>query len=436
MRKTSIILISLIAGFSVIGLSPVITANAQRPTPHLNFLSLWARGLTMEISSYVPGSHYAFGILQNNIGFAWGAVLGGGVLPLGHAWYALLGLSKFVETLGSPYYYLSVSNIKSVGSIFPGVLEAYNDSAYESEELKNGICDTHLLGAGSNISEVKYYLYLASYGGVDVTQLSPQPSPFPNFEINSDFSDITYRWGINYTNVNVNIINGSIWSAWTPIDTGTFDYVAIDYELDFNSDGTYQLMQNLHFGDFTPSNVSVNGLGLSVIQFNFAQTASFDLSLNTQARNETGAIVSDPHNTTIFRTAKIYVGQTDVMTLDLATSKANYTLDGTTNYSVTATSVPWYTGVYQGHVVDGTYDHNLKWKRTVTAFQYRICYNQWNGSKIDHDPIFGMESPAPLLLSYTVHNNGWLPSLAIGGVIAGVAVIILIVAIVVHRREK
>ncbi|MHA1385004.1 MAG: hypothetical protein ACTSR3_14745 [Candidatus Helarchaeota archaeon] len=431
MRKTSILLLSLIGCFSIIGLSPIVTASAQRPTPNLNVMALWARGLTLSHEMETP-NYYAFAVIQNNIAFAWATFLQSpSPIALGNVWYCLLGVSKFVETWGSPYYFLSVSNLKSVGSIFPGVLEVYNDSI-----VPNGVCDTNLFGVGSNETEVLYYLHLKQHSGYTLSKLDPAPTGFFDYEVNPDYSDITYRWGINYTTVVADIINGSIWSSWTPIETGTFDYIAFTYELDFDTDGSYELRQNLHFGDFTPTSLSMDGLGLSVLQFNFAQTLSFDLSVNTQARNETGQIVSDPNNSTIFRTAKIYVGYSDLMTLDLATTKENYTLGGTENYTVSATSVPWYTGVYDGHIVDGTYDHNLKWHRTVTAFQYRLCYNQWNGSRIDHDPIFGMASPIPLLVGFTVHENGWVPTAIIGGIIAGVAMIILISAVVIHRRSK
>ncbi|MFX1453224.1 MAG: hypothetical protein ACFFCM_20490 [Promethearchaeota archaeon] len=84
MRKLSIVLLGLIGVFSIIGLSPVITINAQEPHPHLNLLALYARGLTTTFVSHVPTSHYAFFILQNNIAFAWGAPLGSGVQSLGH----------------------------------------------------------------------------------------------------------------------------------------------------------------------------------------------------------------------------------------------------------------------------------------------------------------------------------------------------------------
>ncbi|MHA1300927.1 MAG: hypothetical protein ACTSO9_16025 [Candidatus Helarchaeota archaeon] len=432
MRKTSILLLSLIGCFSIIGLSPIVTASAQRPTPNLNVMALWARGLTLSHEMETP-NYYAFAVIQNNIAFAWATFLQSpSPIALGNAWYCLLGISKFVETWGSPFYFLSVANLKSVGSIFPGVLEVYNDSI-----IPNGVCDTHLFGVGANKTEVLYYLHLVQYAEKNLSKLDPAPTNFFNYEVNPDYSDITYTWGISYVNVVVNIMDALNWTSWSQINTATFDYINISYELDFDSDGSYELRQNFNFGNISePTPGFWDGLSLSVLQFNFAQTLSFDLSVNTQARNETGQIVSDPNNSTIFRTAKLYVGYSDLMTLDLATTKENYTLGGTENYTVSATSVPWYTGVYNGHIVDGTYDHNLKWHRTVTAFQYRLCYNQWNGSRIDHDPIFGMASPIPLLVGFTVHENGWVPTAIIGGIIAGVAMIILISAVVIHRRSK
>ncbi|MFX1453225.1 MAG: hypothetical protein ACFFCM_20495 [Promethearchaeota archaeon] len=327
-----------------------------------------------------------------------------------------------------------------MGSIYPGVLEVYNDSEFASQGYQNGICDTHLFGVGANISEVKYYLHLANYTDYDWIDLSPRPTTWPSVEVNPTMSSTTYTWGINYTNVGVRIIDAKNWASviWNiPVATAIMDYMNISYELKFSSNGDIALSQNLHFGDISePVAGYWDGLSLSVIQFNFAQSLSFDLRGNVEARNETGHIVSDPDNTTIFRTAKIMVGHSDLLELDLATTKENYTLGGTTNYSVKATSVPWYTAVYDGHIEDKTYEHDAKWHRTVTAFQHRICYNQWNGSKIDHDPIYGMDSPIALLLGFTVNKQGWVPSFVIGGIIAAVAGIILIVAVVIHRREK
>ena len=170
MRKVSLILIGLIAGFSVIGLSPVTKSEAA--TPHLNYLAFYLAGLSIAAEGE---AFYDFGILGNihdyvvviagnNVAFAWGTRLerltGSPISPLAHAWYMHLGLSQLFEMWGSGFWLLSVGNLKSVGSIFPGVLEVYNDSIIE----ENGVCDTHFTSQ-SNQSEVLHYLYLRSYGG-------------------------------------------------------------------------------------------------------------------------------------------------------------------------------------------------------------------------------------------------------------------------------
>ncbi len=432
MRKISLVLLALITGVSVLGLSPIMTVNAQQPTPRLNFLALYAQGATMAQTFPIKTDGFVHAIIQNNIAFAFATLYKGHTLlsPLAHGWVALLGISRYVEAFGTGLWLLSVSNLKSVGSIFPGILEVYNDSLID----KNNMCDTYLT-ASTNKTEVVYYLYLSDYASLNPIPLSPQT----NLKFNTTMSDVTYTWGLQYDDVECTIIdatNYTQWPNWVTVGISTMDTLNITYSLDFDPDGSVGLSQNLEFCEMTGGPVNWVGYGLSVIQFDAAQSLSFQLSLNPQAVNENGTVKVDPDNSTLVRNVNLVLGWSPLLSLDLSKTKSNYTWDGTVTENVTSSSVPAYTALITGHYKDGTYDTSLSWQRTITVFIHRICYNTWDGKSIQHDPIFGMTSPTPLLINFNINQRGWIPSAVIGGILAAAATIILISAAVVHRREK
>ncbi|MHA1300928.1 MAG: hypothetical protein ACTSO9_16030 [Candidatus Helarchaeota archaeon] len=440
MRKLSLILLGLIAGFSIIGLSPVITSNAQHP--RFNFLAFYLTGLSVA----TEGSHYQdygglgeledyyVAITGNNIAFAWGTRLkrltASTVSRLAHGWVMLLGVSKYAEMRESPFWYFSVSQLKSVGSIFPGVLEAYNDSN------GNGVCDTffNFSYPVDNSSEVKYYLHLLDYGSVEIMNLTPtQDVAFRPYQEQS------FTWGVNYTNVDVRVYDATTWATWPSGYLGQemMDYLNISYTLKFHSDGSNELFQNLHFGEITNNTLGVSwtGLGLSVIQFDVAQTLDLDLKINVDARNENGTIQVDPENTTVMTNFTMKYGTQSLMELDLTSSKPEYIWNQTDTYNVTAVSVPWFTTTYSGYVEDQTYSHTGNWKRVREWFQHRICYNKWEGEEIDHDPIFLMTAPTPFLFNFDYNPKAWMPSAVIGGIFAAGAGLALI-GIIVNKRRK
>ncbi|MFX0139715.1 MAG: hypothetical protein ACFFDN_39110 [Candidatus Hodarchaeota archaeon] len=442
MRKMSIILLGLIAGFSVLGLSPVTIVNAQDNNPHIDYLVLYLSGLSLAAEGFHHTNYgiflgnitdYVVLIAGNNIAFAWGTRTErlnlSPISRLAHGWYMHLGLSKFVELRDSPFWYFSVSQLKSVGSIFPGVLEAYNDSN------KNGVCDTFFnrTNPKNTKTEVLWYLHLEDYASYEIMNLTPTKSaawrPFQSEE---------YTWGINYTNVNVGVYNAQNWTGWFKIGSEIMDYLNISYTLKFSSNGDTELFQNLHFGELTDTDVDYDwsGLGLSVLQFDVAQTLDFDIKVNIKARDQNGSVAVDPENSTIMTNFTMKYGTKTLMDLDLTSSKPTYIWNKTDVLSVNATSCPWFTTIYEGKVEDHTYSHTGGWTRVREWFQHRICYDKWDGEEIDHDPIFGMEAPLAFIFTYNYNPKAWVPSAIIGGIIAIGAGITLIAAVVIHRREK
>ncbi|NVM03986.1 MAG: hypothetical protein HWN67_16765 [Candidatus Helarchaeota archaeon] len=444
MRKISIVLLGLIAGFALLGLSPVTTVNAQEGNPHIDYLVLYLSGLSIAVEGSSHNDYGFFGnitdyyvaIAGNNIAFAWGTRLNrltlSGISTLAHGWYMHLGISKFAELRDSPFYYFTVNQLKSVGSIFPGVLEAYNDSN------NNGVCDTFFnrTNPSDNASEVLWYLHLEDYDSYEIMNLTPTKSPAWR-----PYQSEEYTWGINYTDVTVQVYDAQNWVNWAlrfMNGTETMSYCNISYTLKFSSNGDTELFQNLHFGELTDTDPDYNwtGLGLSVLQFDVAQTLDFDIKVNVDARDENGTVRVDPENSTIMTDFTLECGTKTLMELDLTSSKPTYIWDKTTPYNVSATSCPWFTATYTGYVEDNTYSHTAGWTRVREWFQHRICYNKWDGEEIDHDPIFGMESPLALIFTFNYNPKAWVPSAIIGGLIAIVAGIMLIVAVVKHRREK
>ncbi len=443
MRKMSIILLGLIAGFAILGLSPATTVNAQGGNPNIDYLVLYLSGLSLATEGINHASYgiagditdYYVAIAGNNIAFAWGTRLSrltlSPVSDLAHGWYMHLGISKFAELRDSPFYYFTVKQLKSVGSIFPGVLEAYNDSN------NNGVCDTYFnhTNPSTNATEVLYYLFLDTYTSYEIMNLTPQKGPAWRPSQSEE-----YTWGINYTGVTVQVFDAQNWAAWpTPwIGTETMDYLNISYMLKFSSNGDTELFQNFHFGELTDTDIDYNwtNLGLSVLQFDVAQTLDFDIKINVEARDENGTVKVDPDNSTIMTNFTVEYGTKSLMELDLTSSKPTYVWNKTDLYNVSATSCPWFTTTYEGYVEDNTYSHTGGWTRVREWFQHRICYNKWDGEEIDHDPIFSMQSPLALIFTFNYNPKAWIPSAIIGGLIGIAAGIVFIAAVVTHRREK
>ncbi|MDF1540877.1 MAG: DNRLRE domain-containing protein [Candidatus Thorarchaeota archaeon] len=274
-----------------------------------------------------------------------------------------------------------------------------------------------------------------------------EPSPIEKSESGAS---VTYQWNIHYGDVTGFVLfrNGSVPSIGDTAAILTLDYIEIGFVYTIEGNKSY-LKTSISIGEVDDlqeilEGFSLEGLGLSalystIILSSTGEAGVFveDLNYDSRRANETSKEMT-----------KVNITDSDTSFYDMAFSD-NYTLISDESRSLQVTSsactstsihakVPrkqtqFPFNFYQGFLIGflprisgSTVDINLEY--TESSLLYRICYPQWDGLELHHDPTF------------TAHLG---QSMIIGGIpiqlvipIVVITIICFIAVVIILRRKQ
>ncbi len=308
--------------------------------------------------------------------------------------------------------------------------ELYNDTN------ENGYLDANFT---SGVIETKYYFTMNF-------SRSFEPSPIDVFNISNS---TTYSWHNRYRDVTGFVLfrNGSMSPYGDTAAILSLEYVEVGYTYRVEGYTSY-LKSSVSIGEVDSfekidESVNIDGLGLSalystILLSSSEETGVFVENLNYDSRDE---------NETSKEMTKANITDSDTSFYDM-TFGDNYTLfsedaltlpvssSACTSKSVhpvvprRQTKFPYnfYQGFLFGflpRISTSTVDINLEY--TASSLLYRICYPQWDGYEINHDPTF-IAHLGELLMPVNILTSLGIPILILFSV--------CIITLVVLRSRK
>lgn len=264
-------------------------------------------------------------------------------------------------------------------------MEVYNDTN------GNGVPDADF---ATGTSEIMYYFLVNSSVSFEITSIKKSLiDGVPH-----------YTWGIRYDTIDGFLI----FEDQSPAASVLLDYIAFSYDFHIQNNVSYlktnfSIGKTLKITQFSDTSVILDGLSLSLLYGTTVITSKPYVTL----------VNGEPYNST---TTQISVESTesgeirieDVKTYEFIFGQ-NYTLfwdpqeeiyesqsAAVANRSVSSgvrVSVEWLLSDLEGVLSDlfpkiSSMQATINLDYTVSSFLYRVCYPQWGGYRLEHDPTY------------------------------------------------
>lgn len=292
-----------------------------------------------------------------------------------------MSLADFVLAILNNETLPSFNGIYYQGTVFPGY-EFWNDSN------GNLVLDIVNPGDEGNSTEAIYYLIPVDYSSYEYYELST----LQNLTLAINDKPVSYTWGIEYDDVIITVVNATL-NELGQMDgyiygNDSFDYLRYDYNYTFYPTlNEWELKRTVNISAWnneSEENYHEN-CSLSLVQLHLAGKVGASFSGYAFSNSSSVEFVSNESTPT--KIVQFNIGTTDLGYVDnnltyptYVTNTLEYNATSVVNPSIRVDLDIWYENF--------TENQALNLEISGFALTSRICYPNYTGDSLYHDPVW------------------------------------------------